>query len=171
MGYNQPSNFPLSLNTNTGSTAVIAAPYIDFNSGFGRLIGFNATTFPASPLSRVNGVSASANSATLTTFYSTAAASTLSTKTPQINPIDSVLLRCNVANNANSMPNDLISITPISSSYGALTQYMASTLLYVPCSQTVSNSIQLIMCDQTLTPILQRDNELTVVLSIRTIAK
>jgi hypothetical protein len=59
-----------------------------------------------------------------------------------------------------------LSCTPISSSFGALTQFNSQTILYVPCSQTIVNRIEIQMYDQDLNLLFQRDSEMTLVLSI-----
>jgi hypothetical protein len=151
------SGSPLVLNISTGVNPLQVAPQISFNEAFGKVIGFNASTLPATIISKY-----------LATYdVGAAAAGYLSIKSPCVNLVDCILLRCNISNNANSIPNDLMSVTPISSSYGAITQYVANSLLYVPCSQTTVTKIEVVMCDQNLNPILQRDAEITMVLSIR----
>ena len=145
----------MQLNTATGATSLQIAPYISFNEAFGKVIGYNATTFPSTLLTKA------------ATTYDQNPITALSSKTPSVNPIDCVLLRCNIANNINSIPNDLLSVTPISSSYGAITQYVANSLLYVPTAQITTNRIEVSMYDQNLVPLLQRDREITLTLSIR----
>lgn len=158
LGFSLMSGSPLRLNISTGATPLLVAPQFNFNAVFGRVVGFSAGSYPANVVSQSSS-----------TYISTQASTHLSTTTPYINPIDCILLRCNIANNEQSIPNDLLSVTPISSSYGAITQYVASSLLYVPCSQTTVSKIEVQMCDQLLNPILQRDAEITMVLSIRDI--
>lgn len=156
LGFALMSGSPLVLNPASGTTPLSVAPQISFNDAFGKVIGFNAQTIPSSVVTR-NGANYDANPAQ----------TRLSNKTPYLNPIDCVLLRCNIANNNNSIPNDLLSVTPISSSYGAITQYVSSSLLYVPCAQITTNQITVSMFDQNLNPLTQRDAEITLVLSIR----
>lgn len=150
------SNVELTLNLATGNTTLLVAPQISFNDAFGKVIGYAGGTYSSTVISKASS-----------TYDAVPAATYLSTKTPYLNPIDCVLLRCNIANNINSIPNDLLSVTPISSSYGAITQYVANSLLYVPCAQITTNRIEVSMYDQNLNPLLQRDAEITLVLSIR----
>jgi hypothetical protein len=157
LGFALLSGSPLRLNIASGTRLV--APRITFNEAFGKVIGYAASTFPSTVVTKL-----SAN------YDANPAATALSTRTPSINPIDCILLRCNVANNVNSIPNDLLSVTPISSSYGAITQYVSSFPLYVPCAQITTNKIEVSMYDQTMAPITQRDAEITMVLCIRDIS-
>lgn len=156
LGFSLLSGSPLRLNISVAASPRIVAPRVTFNNDFGKVIGYDGATFPSTVVFK-NGANYDANPAATNT----------STKTPYINPIDCILLRCNVANNVNSIPNDLLSVTPISSQYGAITQYTASYPLYVPCAQTTVTRIEITMCDQNLVPVLQRDAEITMVLSIR----
>jgi len=156
LGFALLSGSTLRLNTSTSGLPIIVAPQISFSESFGKVIGFSGSTVPSTVAFKT-----SAN------YDTNPANTTLSTRTPYLNPIDCVLLRCNIANNVNSIPNDLLSVTPISSSYGAIVQYVANSLLYVPCAQITANQITVTMFDQNLTPLLQRDGEITMVLSIR----
>ena len=156
LGFALLSGSSLRLNTSSSGFPLIVAPQISFNESFGRVIGFSASTVPAAVATKSSA-----------SYDGNPSNTTLSTRTPSINPIDCVLLRCNIANNLNSIPNDLLSVTPISSSYGAITQYVANSLLYVPCAQITTNQIIVSMFDQNLNPLLQRDSEITMVLSIR----
>lgn len=157
LGFSLLSGSTLRLNIATGTR--IVAPRITFNEDFGKVIGYQASTIPSSVVNKLSAV-----------YDANPAATTLSTRTPYLNPIDCILLRCNVANNVNSIPNDLLSVTPISSSYGAITQYISPFPLYVPCSQITTNRIEVSMFDQLMNPITQRDAEITMVLSIRDMA-
>lgn len=155
-GYSTLTGSPLVLNIGTGATSLLVGTRMVIGNEFGKVIGFPEVTVPFTLRTK-----------TSSSFDFNPASATLSPKTPYINPIDCILLRCNIANNINSIPNDLLSVTPISSSYGAITQYVANSMLYVPCAQTTVTKIEVQMCDQNLQPILQRDAEITMVLSIR----
>lgn len=157
LGFELLSGSPLRLSISTGTRLV--APRITFNDGFGRVIGYAGSTIPSTVVNKASA-----------TYDANPAATTLSTRTPSINPIDCILLRCNVANNVNSIPNDLLSVTPISSSYGAITQYVSPYPLYMPCAQITTNKIEVSMFDQMMNPLTQRDAEITMVLSIRDIS-
>ncbi len=159
LGFSLLSGSPLRLNISVAGSPRIVAPRITFNDDFGKVIGYTGSTFPATVATKL-----SAN------YDANPASTVLSTRTPYINPIDCILLRCNVANNVNSIPNDLLSVTPISSSYGAITQYVSSFPLYVPCAQITTNKIEVSMFDQMMVPITQRDAEITMVLCIRDIS-
>lgn len=156
LGFELLSGSPLRLNITTAASPGMTAPQIQFNEAFGKVIGFTAQTIPATVANKQSAL-----------YDANPAVTALSNRTPYLNPVDCVLLRCNIANNNNSIPNDLLSVTPISSSYGAITQYVANSLLYVPCTQITTNKIEVSMFDQNLNPLFQRDAEITLVLSIR----
>jgi len=157
LGFELLSGSTLRLNISTGTRLV--APRITFNEDFGKVIGYAGATIPSTVQTKLSA-----------TYDANPAFTALSSKTPYLNPIDCILLRCNVANNVNSIPNDLLSVTPISSLYGAITQYISPFPLYVPCAQITTNKIEVSMYDQLMNPISQRDAEITMVLSIRDIA-
>jgi hypothetical protein len=151
LGFSLISGATYSLNSGTTS----AMAQLNFNNAFGKVIGFAGRSYPAT------------TQTTITASYNATPFSFLSSMTPMINPVDSICLRCNIANNICSVPNDLMSVVPINSQFGAICQYTANTLIYVPCAQTTTNRIEIQMCDQNLNQILQRDGEITLVLSIR----
>ncbi len=158
LGLAQISGATWNMNIVSSSLAATqVAPYIVLNAGIGKITGISTLQWPT------------AVQVTSNINYNSNFISVLSQNVPMVNPVDSVILRSNISNNSESNPIDILSITPISSSYGSLTQFMASELVYVPCLQTNVSQIELQMCDQNLTPLFQRDPEITLVLAIRDI--
>ncbi len=91
----------------------------------------------------------------------------MSDLTPQVNVIDSVLLRCSIVNSACSLPNDLLQVIPLTNEFGGLVQYSTPFPLYVKCLQGSVNKITLSLFDNDINPLFQRDKEMLFVLSIR----
>jgi hypothetical protein len=156
---------PITLNPAT-TNAIFTAPQITWTESpnLSKMFGFAKDTTITLPSAVYTADSTIAYATRLTDGSVTK--SVLSTKAPQINLVDSVVLCCNIANNKYSLPNSILSCTPISSTFGALTQYNAQSVMYVPCNQTVASRIEIQMYDQDLNPLFQRDAELTLVLSI-----
>jgi hypothetical protein len=90
-----------------------------------------------------------------------------SSQTPQINPVTSLIVRCNLVNNSYSIPTNYLAQIPITSQFGALTQ----TNIYSPLWSDVLNqtfaTIELTFADQNGNQIIPIDSEITAVICIR----
>lgn len=140
-GYTAPSNWPGYPTTSTTPQLVVPS------TSFQKIIGFNAGTYP---------------SPTQSTTYSK-----LSDFTPQVSPIQSLTLTCNLLNNKYSNPRTVLyNFSGSSATYGSL----ISTQPYFPQFCNVQDGlypyIEISFVDQNFNPITLLDTNLTVLLLI-----
>ncbi len=162
-GFALMSGAPIALNPATSNVTLVSAQFT-FNDFFGKVIGFGSTT-PTSGVS--NSLPTAPMTKVATAWAKDIAQTSLSTKAPMINAIDSISYRCNIASNQCSIPDDLLAVLPISSSYGAINQYVANSIMWVPCAVTTTNRIVITLGDQNLSALTQQDSEVNLVLAIR----
>lgn len=140
-GWTQPNgatwNFP-----NTATT-----PQISVSNDFGILLGFNAQTYPITPLN--------ANQQYLSNF------------SPTISPISSIFLNCNLISSPYSNPSNLLGNTAITSSFGDLIQMKNNTPIYLSIVSASYNQIEINLLDQNFTKLEVRDKEIVIVLVIK----
>lgn len=115
------------------------------NSEFGKVIGFNTATYPASP--------------------TTTSTAILSNITPTIHPTTVYTVRTNLVNNALSNPPDLIcSFDKSGASIGELVSYRPSEFIYLDVSLQYVNEITIQICDQNFNTVKFRDNNVLITL-------
>lgn len=96
------------------STGTRVPQLITDTSNFYKLIGFApSTTYPST--------------ATQASTYSIT-----SSITPQISPVSCVLVNCSLVNNLLSSPSNIITLIPITSTFGAQIIFTPSTLIWLP---------------------------------------
>ena len=123
------------------------APQIIFNSKFGKLLGFEAGTYPST-----------------IQYIDTQSENTL---TPEISVVNSLIFRCNLINNINITPTDCLSSMGIKKSFGDQMEIGGGYILYSEISTNIYNQIELTICDQNLKPIKLIDTDCTIILSIK----
>jgi hypothetical protein len=124
--------------------------------GLGKLLGFGIGTYPTLPIDSVSGVINENPNAILGSLA------------PQINSVNSILLRTNIVNNNGiSIPNDLLALVPVSSSFGAVNQYSANIPVYTRVHPQSYSYLEVSFHDQNLLPLFFRDSEITMTLHIR----
>ena len=140
LGYAQPSGatwvYPASNQT----------PQLTFGTAFGNLIGFNQQTYPASIQSTNQSI--------------------VSTKTPNISPIDSYTLTCNLINSKYSIPSNVLFSLPLSGSIGTLITHSTGEIVYSDIAPNVYNNIVIQFYDQLFNRLDLRDKELVLTLAI-----
>lgn len=118
------------------------------NQAFGDIIGFDAGSYP------------SVAQETLQTF--------LSNKTPQIHPVSSYIVRCNLINNKFTMPSDILgSFDKQGTSAGDLISYKPNEHLWLPVSDGSYANIRLTVVDQLGRFVRIRDNDINILLVIK----
>ena len=140
LGYSQPSGATWSY-PSTPTT-----PTLTFNQNFGNLIGLTFGTYPLS-LSSTN-------------------IQYLSTFTPVINPINSIVFCCNLISSKYSIPNNILYTLPISGSTGSIIQSNISSVVYNNIIPQMFSTIEISLFDQGFNPILIVDPELVLTLVI-----
>ena len=148
--YPLPTSTPAGY-TNAGitwPTSVKTPQFIINNSGFGDIIGFALATYPA-----VAG-------STITT--------SVSTKTPQVSPVQSVIVMLDAAYNPYSQDSAVIhTFSSKGVQYGSLIQSSPPELSWVPMQQGSRQSITLRFVDQSFKPLQIIDTNLTIKLMLR----
>lgn len=128
--------------------AAITPQLIVAANNFRNIIGFNAGTYPTP---------------TQATNYSK-----ISDFTPQFSPVQSVFLRCDLANNQLSNPSDIIySFAPTNVDFGSLIVPTISEFIWNRCRSGSRPSFFIQFLDQSFKPLPIRDTNLVVVLSIK----
>lgn len=141
-GYSNPASMPFPATT-------LTAKFIIDNQLFGNLIGFTIATYPSTDPTETYSVT--------------------SDKTPIINPISAVIVRCSLVNNRlNTDPSVLDVFTPaIASSYGSMIMHKHDTLIFNPVSIGITNQLTVELVDQDNNKIKLREPITTMMLSIK----
>ena len=140
LGYSQPSGSTWSY------PSVPTTPTLTFNQNFGNLIGITFGTYP--------------------TTLSSTNIQYLSTFTPIINPINSVIFCCNLISSKYSIPNNILYTLPVSSSLGTIIQDKANSVVFNNIIPQVFSTIEITLFDQAFNPIIIIDPELVLTLII-----
>ena len=130
----------------TGATwdypATNQTPQLTFGTEFGNLIGWNAQTFPSAV--------ASTNQADV------------SQKTPNISPIDSYVITCNMVNSRYAIPSNNFFALPLTVTLGALITYNSSNIVMNDVAPNIYNNIVLTFYDQLFNALDLKDVELVI---------
>jgi hypothetical protein len=142
LGYTKPANaqwsYPVSPQT----------PSLSFGQPFANLIGFTFGTYPlASPQSTNIQI--------------------LSTQTPVISPVDSLILTCNLINSKYSIPNNVLFSVPITTAIGTIINVGISQIVYNDILPQNFSSLEITIFDQLFNQVVLLDKELTLTLVIQ----
>jgi hypothetical protein len=141
LGYTKPANatwsYPVSAQT----------PSLSFGQPFGNLIGFTFGQYP--PTVQSTNVQ-----------Y-------LSTSTPVISPVDSLILTCNLINSKYSVPNNILFTVPITTSLGTIIQVGISSIVFNDILPQNFSTLEITIFDQLFNPVVLLDKELTLTLVIQ----
>ena len=139
----------LTLPTGAGwalpSTPVTS--HIEFSAEFGSLLGFPTGTYPA-----------------VTSDEDTTLKSTL---VPQIAPVNSVLVGCNLIHSDLSIPVDLFYSFTLNSAFGSLIEINQASPVYNSIRDGTYKNLIISLYDQAYNRIELHDPEVTIVLSIK----
>jgi hypothetical protein len=122
-------------------------PSLSFNQQFGNLLGQTFGTYP-SELSSTN-------------------VQFLSTQTPVISPVDSLIFTCNLVNSKYSIPPNILLTVPISSSLGSLINPHISSIVYNDILPQHFSDLHITVYDQLFNSVNLLDKELTLTLIIQ----
>ena len=141
----------LNLTIPTGATwdfpTTSTIPQLSFSSEFGSLLGF------------IGGIHPSATSTVDTTVKSTIV--------PQIAPVNSVLVGCNLIHSELSIPVDLFYSFSLNSAFGSLIEINQTALVYNSIRDGLYKNLVISLYDQAFNKIELHDHEVTIVLSIK----
>jgi hypothetical protein len=146
-----PTALPMGFTNPAGVTfpAVASTPQLVIlpTNNFGKVIGFQAGTYP--PVVQ-------------TTNYSV-----LSQIAPQITPINSIIMTCNLLNNTYANPNTLLySFTPAGTRFGELISIQVPQFAFVDILDGQYTDFQIQFLDQNLNRINIQDPNVVVLLAI-----
>ena len=90
----------------------------------------------------------------------------LSTQTPVISPVDSLILTCNLINSKYTVQSNILFTVPISSALGSLIQVNISSIVFNEILLQNFSSISITIFDQLFNPVELQDTEMTLTLII-----
>ena len=121
-------------------------PQLTFNTAFGSLIGFSAQTFPPT-IAATNQ-------------------SKISETTPNISPVDSYVLTCNMINSKYSIPSNYFFALPLTGALGTLITFSSSNIVYNDIAPNVYSNIVIQFYDQLFNRLDLKDKEIVLTISI-----
>jgi hypothetical protein len=141
LGYTKPANatwsYPVSPTT----------PSLTFGQPFGNLIGQTFGRYP--PILQSSNIQ-----------Y-------LSTSTPVISPVDSLILTCNLVNSKYSVPNNILFSVAITTALGTIIQPSISSIVLNDILPQNFSTLEITIFDQLFNPVELLDKELTLTLVIQ----
>jgi len=116
--------------------------------GFGSLIGFLSGTYPSTPQLVSNN--------------------SLGNTIPNINPVSSVIMTCDIVKNFCTTPKNIIdSFSPANTIFGYNINYSSNFEKYVSLDTGTFSSLTITLLSQTFTPIVANDNNIMIQLTIK----
>lgn len=153
-GLTNPASLP--LNTDATATGVMVSPILKFSAGMATILGFTTGNHPAAQ-----------STTTMAAWNRSPAAVEVGTLAPNVNPVTSVLVACNFAISPYSVPNNLVGQIPVIAAYGAINHFEPGFPLYAPVQSSMFHEIVVEFYDQNLTPLLFKDQDITMTLQVR----
>lgn len=142
LSYTAPSGWAGYVTTNITPQIVIPS-----SNSIKDIVGFTAGTYP---------------SATQTTNYSVT-----SSYTPQVTPVQSLVLTCSLVNNRLSLPNNVLySFAPTNTSFGSTIASSPSNYNFVDICDGNYSELVITILDQSFKPIIIKDTNLIIQLTI-----
>jgi hypothetical protein len=141
LGYTIPSGATWTF------PAAAACPQFTITTGFGALIGLSAGNYPSSATS-------------------TTAVQQISNITPNINPVNSYVLTCNLVNSNVSIPPTILFSIPINAGIGEQLNFSPSQIVFNRIAPNVYSFIRIQVLDQLLNPTPLNDTNLVLILAI-----
>lgn len=115
----------------TVSSTILQPQFIINQNGFRNLIGFSAGAFP--PIN---------SPATGITY------SSLSSVCPQVSPVNSLIVRCNLVSSDYSIPTDVLTSFHINANWGEIVSFNPSNANPIKIRDGVYERIEITICDQ-----------------------
>jgi len=140
-GFSAPSGFVYS---STGNTPQVV---ISSSNNFGSIIGFTSGTYPS--------------------LAQTATYNVLSNLTPNATPVNSIVVRCNMINNACTFPTDILDVFSINTSFGSSITYSPPYEKWVSVSEGSYASMTVTLEDQNFGVIEANDSNVLIALLLR----
>ena len=122
-------------------------PQLTFTTNFGTLIGFDAGTYPTTPLNTDQQY--------------------LSSFSPTISPVSSIFLNCNLISSPYSNPSNILGNSAITSAFGNLIELKNNSPIYYSIVPASYNQIEINLLDQNFDILRIRDKEVVIFLTIK----
>jgi hypothetical protein len=95
---------------------------------------------------------------------------TLGTSAPAINPVNAVIVRCNLVHNSEyGYPVDMLAQIPLTATYGAANQFVPPAPIFTPVGNSSYGSVELSFMNDNLETLFFYDSDLSFTLELRTI--
>lgn len=143
-GYTNPSN--VLYNSVTFSTPTTIQLVIPSNN-MTLLLGFNAGTYPTTP--------------------QTSTYSVISNRTPNLTPVNSVVMRCSAIYNNQVLPSDILYSFSPNTTFGSNIVITPSVEGWITCKEGTYSSIDITFVDQNYSSIYMNDNNICCQLLIK----
>lgn len=142
-GWSKGGNWGLPTTQQTPQVSIIAG------GNFKDIIGFKSGLYPPSPPP--------------STLYQK-----ISDFSPQLSPISSLVIRCNLARNDNSLPNDIIySFTTGETAWGGIVAEKPNELYYSPIVNGTFDKLEINFLDQNFNPVDIIDPNMLITLVVK----
>jgi hypothetical protein len=143
-GYTNPANVLYNTVTITSPTCIqLVVP----STNITQLLGYSAGTYPATPQSSTYSV--------------------VSTSTPNLTPVNSIIIRCSLSMNKHSIvPDALFSFSP-NTTYGSNIIIEPTIPGWIDCKEGIYSSIDITMVDQNYRPITLLDTNLVIQMLVK----
>lgn len=146
--YVAPTNYTVPAGATWTIPAVSTNPqFIIPANNFQFILGFTPGTYPSA-----------SNNTTITTSSSTIA--------PQVNPLSSYLVKCNLVNNPYGIPNSLIYSFPPAGAFGAQFVVAPNEYSFIDCQDGFYNSMRIEITDQNDRPTVILDSNINILMVI-----
>lgn len=86
--------------------------------------------------------------------------------TPQINPLQSINVRCNFVSNINSYPSNILYSFPITAGFGSVVNVSPTQFIFAKIAPATYNQIEVTLTNQRFEDIKIRDTDLSILLVI-----
>jgi len=140
---------PAGATWTIGAT-ILMPQFIIQSNAFRDVIGFDAGVYPVVG-SPVTGVINSVKS----------------TYCPEVSPVNSLILRCNLLSSKYCNPNDILTSFPINASFGSIVSFHPNSTNFINIRDGIYNEILITICDQNYNPIKIIDPSMVVQLLIQ----
>lgn len=156
LGWTSPTTLPTGgAIVNPGGNLAVS-PTITIPSAINNILGILVGTYPATSVT-----------STVSTYDGTPTV-VLGTSAPDVNPVNAVIVRCNLVNNSlYGYPVDMLAQIPMTASYGAVNQFVAPAPIFTGVGSSFYASVELTFMTDGFEPIYFYDKDLSFTLELR----
>jgi hypothetical protein len=164
--FSLPAGQSWSSNGTLSATTIVPILIVP-NNNFSVVMGFNAGKYPNATI-----VGSYPTNITETPTQLQTTQSFLSTTTPQVSPLSSLILTCSLINNNYAIPNKLLfSFAPVGTIGQQFTIQPSGNLSFIDCQAGQYASFSLEFYDQNLRPVVIQDPQINILLLISDVSE